>query len=55
MIRTQPPMTEEQANHSDNLYRHRFQSLLSVDDMVEGVVGAVEEMGEIKQTYFIFT
>jgi hypothetical protein len=26
MIRTQPPMTEEQATHSDDLYRHRFQA-----------------------------
>ena len=55
MIRTQPPMTEEQAMHSDDLYRHRFQSLLSVDDMVEGVVGAVEAMEDAKNTYFIFT
>ena len=42
LIRQQPPMTAEQALHSDDLYRHRFQSLLSVDDMVEGLVNAVE-------------
>lgn len=55
MIRTQPPMTDEQAFHSDALYRARWQSLLSVDDMVEGVVGQVEAMGEIHKTYFLFS
>ena len=55
MIRTQPPMTDEQALHSDALYRARWQSLLSVDDMVEGVVKQVEAMGATKKTYFIFT
>ena len=35
MIRQQQPMTDEQAMESDELYRARFQSLLSVDDMVE--------------------
>ena len=48
-------MTDEQAMHSDDLYRHRFQSLLSVDDMVEGVVDAVEAMDGAKNTFFIFT
>ena len=54
MIRTQPPMTDEQALHSDELYRARWQSLLSVDDMVEGVVAQVEAMGAHK-TYYIFS
>ena len=48
-------MTDEQALHSDALYRARWQSLLSVDDMVEGVVGQVETMGETHKTYFIFS
>ena len=48
-------MTDEQAFHSDALYRARWQSLLSVDDMVEGVVAQVETMGEIHKTYFIFS
>lgn len=48
-------MTAEQALNSDELYRARFQSLLSVDDMVEGVVGAVEAAGETNSTFFIFT
>jgi len=55
MIRQQPPLTQEQAERSDALYRARWQSLLSVDDMVEGVVGSVEQMGQLDSTYFIFT
>ena len=55
MIRTQPPMTDEQAFHSDALYRARWQSLLSVDDMVEGVTAQVEAMGETHKTYFVFS
>ena len=42
MVRQQPPLTTEQAIHADQLYRSRWQALLSVDDMVEGVVAAVE-------------
>ena len=32
MIRTQPPLTEEQAERADELYRARLRSLLTVDD-----------------------
>ena len=55
MIRQQPPMTAEQALNSDELYRSRFQALLSVEDMVEGVVHEVEGAGLANSTYFIFT
>lgn len=55
LVRQQPPLTEEQAARSDALYRARWQALLSVDDMVEGVVDAVEQAGMLAQTFFIFT
>eukprot|EP00658_Telonema_sp_P-2_P005555 TRINITY_DN12080_c0_g1_i2.p1 TRINITY_DN12080_c0_g1~~TRINITY_DN12080_c0_g1_i2.p1 ORF type:complete len:289 (-),score=35.60 TRINITY_DN12080_c0_g1_i2:393-1259(-) len=56
MIRTQPPLTHEQASRADALYRSRWQSLLSVDDMVEGVFDAVAKIpGELEKTYFLFT
>ena len=42
LIRQQPPMTMEQAEKSDALYRTRWQALLSVDDLVADVVSAVE-------------
>ena len=37
MIAQQPPMTQEQADHSDALYRARWQALLSLDDIIEGM------------------
>ena len=40
---------------TDALYRARWQSLLSVDDMVEGVTAKVEAMGETRKTYFVFS
>lgn len=40
MIAQQPPLTQEQADHADALYRARWQSLLSVDDLIEGGVGS---------------
>lgn len=55
LIRQQPPMTAEEAMHSDNLYRARWQSLLSVDDLVEDVVSEIENAGESNNTYFILT
>ena len=55
MVRTQPPMTEEQRQHSDELYRARWLALLSVDDMVEGLVDAVTRLGELQSTFFMFT
>ena len=55
LVRQQPPMTDEQQQHSDELYRARHQALLSVDDMVEGLVGVVTELGELQRSYFLFT
>jgi hypothetical protein len=51
----QPPMTDEQQEHSDALYRARWLSLLSVDDMVEGLVDTVTKLGELQSTFFMFT
>jgi hypothetical protein len=48
-------MTEEQQQHSDALYRARWLALLSVDDMVEGLVDTVTKLGELQSTFFMFT
>lgn len=54
MIRQQPPMTAEEAEKSDALYRARWQSLKSVDDLVVAVVGECE--GAKKDaTFYVFT
>jgi N-acetylglucosamine-6-sulfatase len=55
LVRTQPPMTDEQRDRSDTLFRARWLSLLSVDDMVEGLVSAVTTLDEIDSTFFLFT
>lgn len=55
LIRSQPPMTDEEALRSDALYRARWLALLSVDDLVDEVVGEMERQGVADNTYFIFT
>lgn len=55
LVRTQPPMTAEEAEKSDALYRNRHLALLSVDDLVHEVVTALEDMGVANNTYFLFT
>lgn len=55
LVRSQPAMTEEQQQHSDELYRARWLALLSVDDMVEGLVNTVSDLGELQSTFFVFT
>jgi len=55
LVRQQPPMTAEEAQRSDALYRKRHLALLSVDDLVEEVVGELETLGAADNTYFLFT
>ena len=55
MIAQQPPMTGEEAMHSDLLFRARHQSLLAVDDLVAAVHAEVEAAGQLDNTYFLFT
>ena len=39
----------------DELMRNRWRTLLSVDDMVEGVVAALEETGQLNNTWIFYT
>ena len=55
LVRSQPPMTDEQMEHSDALFQARWLALLSVNDMIEGLVQAVTQLGEIDSTFFMFT
>jgi hypothetical protein len=45
MIRTQPILTAEQANFTDELYRQRLRALLSVDDEVSLNLSGVMRCG----------
>lgn len=55
LIRTQPPMTQEQADRSDALYRARWLSLLSVDDLVAETVATIDRASVLGNTYLLFS
>lgn len=48
-------MTAEQEFHSDALYRNRWLSLMSVDDLVEDFVNTLTKAGVVDNTYFLFS
>jgi len=51
----QPPLTQEQIANIDEYYRKRVLSMLAVDEMIKEVFVALEESGELENTYVIFT
>ena len=55
VIRQQDHLTEEVAAMSDELFRNRWRTLLSVDDIMIDVVNMVEKYGQLNNTYFIWT
>ena len=50
-----PPISPGAANDQDNAFRNRWRSLLSVDDLVAGVVEALEQRGLLNTTYVLHT
>ncbi|TNN31211.1 N-acetylglucosamine-6-sulfatase [Liparis tanakae] len=48
-------MTESSVNFLDDAYRRRWQTLLSVDDMVESLVQKLESIKELDNTYVFYT
>ena len=55
VIRSQPPMTEDQASDSDNLFADRWRSLLSVDDITKEVVALLNKYNQLDNTYILWT
>ena len=55
VIRQQEHMTEMVAEMSDELFRNRWRTLLSVDDIMIAVVDAVDKHGQLDNTYFLWT
>uniref|UniRef100_A0A667ZYQ3 N-acetylglucosamine-6-sulfatase n=1 Tax=Myripristis murdjan TaxID=586833 RepID=A0A667ZYQ3_9TELE len=49
------PMTNSSVKFLDDAFRKRWQTLLSVDDLVERVVKRLEVRGELDNTYIFFT
>jgi N-acetylglucosamine-6-sulfatase len=54
-VAQQPPITGEQLEGIDSLFRDRWRTLLSVDDLVEGVVKAVMDLHIDDHTYFFYS
>jgi len=54
-LRAQPLFTEAQIAKMDQLYRKRLQSLQAVDELVEEIVKTLKDMGELSNTYIVFT
>jgi N-acetylglucosamine-6-sulfatase len=50
-----PLLSLEQKKYMEELYRKRLQSMLSVDDMIGDLVGALHDSGELDNTYIVFT
>ncbi|XP_077194812.1 N-acetylglucosamine-6-sulfatase isoform X2 [Paroedura picta] len=49
------PMTNSSIQFLDDAFRKRWQTLLSVDDMVEKLVKRLQSHGELDNTYIFFT
>ncbi|XP_066225916.1 N-acetylglucosamine-6-sulfatase isoform X3 [Saccopteryx leptura] len=49
------PMTNSSVQFLDNAFRKRWQTLLSVDDLVEKLVKRLEFNGELNNTYIFYT
>ena len=43
-------ITQEQGAVIDELFRNRWRTLLSVDDAIEGVHGALQQLGVLEST-----
>jgi N-acetylglucosamine-6-sulfatase len=54
-IRDNPPLSSDQIALAEDLYRKRLQSMLAVDEMIGQLVEALEESGELENTYIFFT
>ena len=56
VMRQQPlPLTQDLIDEVDEVFRNRWRTLLSVDDMVDKVMTKIEAMGELDNTFFILT
>ena len=55
VVAQQGPLTGGEAAEIDALFRNRWRTLLSVDDLVEGIVGRLEDLGVLNETFVFYT
>lgn len=54
-IRQNPPLDPAIACWSDQLFRDRWRSLLSIDDLIDSMVARLEAAGVMNRTYWIYS
>ena len=54
-VRRMPPLDEKHVRRLEDEYQRRLASLQAVDDMVERIVGALEALGALDDTYVIYS
>jgi arylsulfatase A-like enzyme len=54
-VQSHPRLTASQIDQMDNLYRKRRQSMLAVEDLLEGLIETLEDTGQLDNTYIFFT
>ena len=55
VIRSQPIMTSKEGDESDALFRDRWRSLLSVDDITKDFMKLLEKYDQVDNTYILWT
>mmetsp|Transcript_85128 Transcript_85128/g.214647 ORF Transcript_85128/g.214647 Transcript_85128/m.214647 type:complete len:600 (+) Transcript_85128:84-1883(+) len=54
-VGTEPLLTPEAAHVVDGVFKNRWRTLMSVDDVIGEVIAAVEELGLSDSTYFLYS
>lgn len=55
IMRTQPMITDEAADIITGIWRNRWRTLMSVDDVIADVIRTVDELGLSDSTYFLYS
>lgn len=54
-IATEPLITEAAADVMTGVFKNRWRTLMSVDDVIAAVIATVEELGIASNTYFFYS
>jgi N-acetylglucosamine-6-sulfatase len=54
-VRAQPLLGPKSVEYIESLYRRRLRSLQSTDDLVQKLVKTLQETGELKHTFIVYT